>query len=249
MKNKLRKHIRKILIESFLKEYEENLERMIFDMPYEILTAIKNQKKIKFDLMPKLPYRRALQEFTKYGQFVRFPEKYILKWKDLLLENIAKLNGLTEIHGHSISFPYDEFHDIFDEPTYLGTSSQLNIFQDTPEEIYEEGEFTKWRKKRYSETGNEDYKKANDFHTIYEFLDTEYNIDDVTPQFSNDHHVLSDYATEPLLKLGVELEKQTSPEEIIVTINKILDVVHQRSDIAEIFIEGGSEALYDISYT
>jgi hypothetical protein len=41
--------------------------------------------------------------------------------------------------------------------------------------------------------------------------------------------------------------KSKNPNEIIVTINRILDVSHQRSDLAELFIEGGSKSLDYIS--
>jgi hypothetical protein len=65
--------------------------------------------------------------------------------------------------------------------------------------------------------------------------------------YSNGHWVLSDYATEPLEELAIELDIAETPEEIIVVINKILDVSHQRSDIAELFIKGGSNSLDVIS--
>ena len=57
----------------------------------------------------------------------------------------------------------------------------------------------------------------------------------------------SDYGLKPLFKLLKELEENNAPEEKIVTINKILDVIHQRGDLASAFIEGGSSALYSIS--
>ena len=152
---------------------------------------------------------------------MRFPSRFITKWKELVLENIFKLNGLTEIHGHGMNFPYDEFHDVFN---------------------YHDGEFSKWL-----ESKGEDDESLYDFGLCYEYLEDVYDIDNITPQFSNGHYVLSDFATEPLMELASELDECESPEEIVVTLNKILDVTHQRSDIAELFIEGGSNTLYDIS--
>lgn len=195
---------------------------------WEILNDIKNQKPIKFNLIPKNQYNKALVEFVKYGKFMRFPTKYIFKWKSILINNIAKLSALTTIHGHSDSFPTDEFADIFDTNSDGGYDGN--------------GEFSKWLE---SEELSKDLK--NDFITIYDFLDNVYNIDDITPQFSNGHQVLSDYATAPLEKLAIELDDKQTPEEIIVVISKILDVSHQRSDIAEIFIQGGSKSLEFIS--
>jgi hypothetical protein len=232
MKNKIRKLIREE-ITKILKEYEESFMDIVSELPREIMGAIANKEPIRFKLIPKNQYHAALREFIKYGQFIRFPTKYIFKWKNLLLNNIAKLNALTDIHGHSSDFPFDEFYDYFD------------YNYDTDEEG--DGEFSKWCQMKFEETENEEYLKNYNFSAIYEFLYEIYNIDDITPQFSNGHSVLSDFATQPLLELGLELEKNDTPEEIIVTINKILDVAHQRSDIAEIFIEGGSDSLKYIS--
>lgn len=57
---------------------------------------------------------------------------------------------------------------------------------------------------------------------------------------------MSDYGLNPLKKLIMELEECNKPEEKIVVINKILDVYHQRGDLASAFIEGGSKALSTI---
>lgn len=225
--------IRNLIKKTILKEYEEAFEDIVFEKPTELLNMIANNEKIKFTLLPKNPYNKAIQEFVRYGEFMRFPTSLIFKWKNIILENIAKLNALTEIHGHSSNFPFDAFLDIFDYNRETGKDN--------------DGEFSKWCKIKYEETGDKDYIKKYDFASIYEFLDEVKHIDDYTPQFSNGHHVFSDYATKPLLKLGLELEQKNTPEEIIVVINKILDVVHRRSDIAEIFIEGGSKTLNYIS--
>jgi len=225
--------IRKRLHESLIKEtYADTFDEIVSEMPMELFSMIKGQTPIKFGLIPKTQYHNALKEFMRYGEFMRFPERYIMEWKNLLLENIAKLNTLTEIHGRSQWFPYDEFYDVFDYNEKTNRS--------------EGGQFTRWLNKKRKGPDGEEFKRG-DWTTIYEFLATIYNIDDFTPQFTNGHHVLSDYATAPLMNLGVELDNQTDPNEIIVTINRILDVVHQRSDIAEIFIEGGSKSLFDIS--
>ena len=205
-------------------------------MPGELFQMIKNQEPITFSVIPKNQYHSAVKDFMlhaipgKPGQFTRFPEKYIFEWKSLLLENIAKLATLTRIHGHSQWFPTDEFYDVFDYNSKTGESGG--------------GLFSRWLNKKQKE--GEKYKR-DDWGAMYTFLDTVFHIGDVAPQFSNGHHVLSDYATEPLMRLGLELDAQTDPNEIIVTISRILDVVHQRSDIAELFIEGGSSSLYDIS--
>lgn len=58
---------------------------------------------------------------------------------------------------------------------------------------------------------------------------------------------LSDYGLKPLHKLLVELRKQFDPSKKLPILDKILNVVHQRSDIASWFVEGGSSALSQLS--
>lgn len=57
---------------------------------------------------------------------------------------------------------------------------------------------------------------------------------------------LSDYGLEPLMKLISELEECETPEQKIVVINKILDVIHTRGDLSSAFIEGGKNSLDQI---
>jgi hypothetical protein len=58
---------------------------------------------------------------------------------------------------------------------------------------------------------------------------------------------ISDYGLQPLLTLLGELYRSTKPETDIPIIDKMLNVVHQRSDIADWFVEGGSHALAQLS--
>ena len=58
---------------------------------------------------------------------------------------------------------------------------------------------------------------------------------------------VSDYGLEPLQKLLYELKLKKTPEERLVVIDKMLNVSHQRSDLASWFVEGGSKALSNLS--
>lgn len=189
-------------------EYYEKSDNLLFS----ILDAFrsKNSNFLKFRVIPNEQYHRALQEFMKTGTFLRFPEKTIHKWKDLVIDNIIKLNHLTALAGHTNHFPSDQFRDfMFDE--------------DDPETDKD------WT---YNEVT--DYMEENDWYSVW-------------PTFSNGQDVLSDYGLSPLLRLARELVNENNPDKIIVIINKIFDVAHQRSDLAELFIEGGSKSLDYIS--
>jgi len=74
-------------------------------------------------------------------------------------------------------------------------------------------------------------------------------MDELLPRFSNGEYVMSDFGLEPLQKLVEKLIPMTDVNQILVTINMIMDVAHQRSDLSEIFLEGGQESHFSISNT
>jgi len=173
----------------------------------------KGIKKKKWRTIPFEQYRNALIEFMRYGEFMRFPSKYIDQWADIVTENTLSIQANTELAGHTQYFPYDDFCDAFG-----------------------------------FEEGSDEYKKYyKNYEDCAEFL-YEIGFDEWTilPDGSD---AISDYGIEPLYKLIMELEEQTTPEEKIVVINKILDVYHMRGDLASAFIEGGSKSLSKISRT
>ncbi len=96
------------------------------------------------------------------------------------------------------------------------------------------------------ETGN----RVNDWSEAWEYIEENgYNeiLDNILPKFSNGHDLISDYGLEPLRKIVEELYQTNDPNKILILINKALDVSHQRSDLSEIFIEGGENSLNRIS--
>jgi hypothetical protein len=58
---------------------------------------------------------------------------------------------------------------------------------------------------------------------------------------------ISDYGLKPLHKLLVQLRKEFDPSKKLPILDKMLNVVHARSDIASWFVEGGSTALSQLS--
>ena len=117
---------------------------------------------------------------------------------------------------------------------YGHTSSfDIDIFNDTV--LYDDG--------------NED-RYLNDWSDAWEHMtEMGYDIvlDNILPHFSNGHELISDYGLNPLGVIIKDLLNTTDPNEILVLINKALDVSHQRSDLSELFIEGGESSLDRIS--
>jgi hypothetical protein len=60
---------------------------------------------------------------------------------------------------------------------------------------------------------------------------------------------ISDYGLQPLQKHLNSLKKEHDPSRKMMYMDMILNVVHQRSDLASWFVEGGSQALSQLSGT
>jgi hypothetical protein len=81
---------------------------------------------------------------------------------------------------------------------------------------------------------NEDDEETKDDFYQY-FLETQYG----TP--------ISDYGLKPLWNIALKLAESNNDEEKLMLIDQMLNVVHQRGDLAALFIEGGSGALTQLS--
>ena len=57
------------------------------------------------------------------------------------------------------------------------------------------------------------------------------------------YQFLSDYAIRPLQQLYLQIFNTDSPEKLIYLIDKVLNIIHQRSDLADMFVQGGSATL------
>lgn len=76
-------------------------------------------------------------------------------------------------------------------------------------------------------------KQADDFY--WNFLETDYG----TP--------ISDYGLNPLWKLAEQLTSAQNAEQKLVIIDQMLNICHQRGDLAALFIEGGTKSLSQLS--
>ena len=63
----------------------------------------------------------------------------------------------------------------------------------------------------------------------------------------NGQDILSDYGLEPLQILAGKIMEASTAEEKLLLIDQVLNVVHQRSDLASMFIRGGRWALDELS--
>lgn len=93
---------------------------------------------------------------------------------------------------------------------------------------------------------NED-EAPNDYYECSEYLDNLGFYDWCKLPDGSD--AWSDYGLEPLWKIITSIKDDSTKGEKLVAINRCLDVIHCRGDLASMFIEGGRKSCYDISHT
>lgn len=87
--------------------------------------------------------------------------------------------------------------------------------------------------------------KKLDFYTFANFLEEKGFYDWCKLPDGSD--AWSDYGIEPIMKILDEYNEQMTAEQMLVLVNRCLDVWHHRGDLASAFIEGGSASLTKIS--
>lgn len=96
------------LIEDELEDYS------VFELLQEWLNDKNNGiNKKQWDVIPKTPYWNALRNYMQYGESFRTPESLIDEWLKKIIHNTYCLSLITDIAGHSLSFPEDELRDFF----------------------------------------------------------------------------------------------------------------------------------------
>ena len=188
---------------------------------YEILEMFECGQKPWTNLINPEMYHKALLEFTKYGQLMHFPTNKVYQWFGVIMRNTAILRTITDIAGHSRYSPTDEIIEYY--------------FHDENGDI----DYDKWDE--YKEECGED----DDYEATIEFLDEKeffewFQLPDGTDPWS-------DFGIKPLEEIISEYSESMTPEQVLVLINKALDVVHQSGDLASIFIVGGSKSCSAIS--
>jgi len=192
---------------------------------YNIFDWFENDKRdnngkntIWFPRINPNEYQQALDYLSKFGELPKPLQNKPYQWFGIIMKNTAILANCTDLCGHSSYFPKDDFLCYF--------------FSDD-----ENGEWEEW----LNEKGLED----DDFYPCSEYLN-EIGFYDwcVLPDGSD---AMSDYGMQPLLKIIKEYNDNLSPEQVLVLVNKALDVYHMRGDLSSMFIQGGKKFLSQIS--
>lgn len=252
--------LRQIIKEEIFKLLKEDLDDIDYDLyqqqdelKSEILSdfLFKNNpeftKRIYWRVVPAARLKKIWEDYIRMG-IVR-DEKGINLIESIMIRNALNLYNLTMLSGHTPSSPDEDFEDAWGE--YVG-DYVLRILQlNQTEKPYEiEPYYDNIRNIPFENYVNEHKNdsemdgvniKSDLMEILQDRFYTYYSID------SEGNDIMSDYGTDPLVKLAFQLAREDEAEKKVVIIDKMLNVVHQRSDLASWFIEGGSAALSDIS--
>ena len=201
--------------------------------PEYVLSLIDNGENLWYPLINPSQYKRALEEFVKYGQFMRFPTDLIYSWMEIIMKNTVIIDRITEFAGHTSFMPVEAVRDYFgmdDEKWEAYKQKLIDEEAQLPSELYGE----------YVDTD------VSDEAICFKLLEEKGIYDKC--QLPDGSDGWSDYGLKPLYDVIWEYHPDTStPEQTIVLINKALDVTHQRGDLPSAFIQGGSESLTRIT--
>lgn len=230
-------------------------------------------KHIPWRLIQYPMLKKVWEDYMRYG-FLR-NTKALDKIEGIMIANTLKIDILTELAGHTSVNPDEDFNEWFkplieeyirwklqqknppdknqleiDYEKGGGAGKQPNVqtINPTPQEM---------KVFNFLDSQLDDYWNNLEAGTI-DLEDIENRAGDLLEERFYDYYMedpnsnqayISDYGLEPLAKLVEKLRSIPEDQigERIITLDKMLNVVHQRSDLASWFVKGGSEALSDLS--
>lgn len=109
---------------------------------FEQFFECKGNGRLHWNRINPSMYKRALEEFMRFGEFVKFPTKYIYQWLGIVRKNTLMLEACTAICGHAAYYPLEELEDFFckllkREDLYVHDSHDgfVVYYEITPQEV------------------------------------------------------------------------------------------------------------------
>lgn len=78
-----------------------------------VFYSIKGGDNLWNPLINPMMYKKALDEFMKFGYLMNFPNKYVYQWMGNIMKNTATLRACTSIAGHDTYYPISDLIDVF----------------------------------------------------------------------------------------------------------------------------------------
>jgi hypothetical protein len=210
-------------------------------------------KEVAWRVVPYARLKKVWEDFMKFNE-VRDVKglEYIER---IIIRNVLLIHVFTNFSGHE-SGAYDDY---LDETLKEYTENQIRCYFRKPDDLkqlqidFETGGSKKPIPQQPCEVNPH----------VRNFIEDNYNpdnmdvedlegmlLDNLKERFYWDYlskGYITDYGLDALRTLATQLYGENNPKEKLVTIDKILNVVHQTSDLAAWFIQGGASALSDLS--
>lgn len=271
------KSVYKIIKEEYIRflneTYEDDIDYSHFEREEELKLEVLNDflyknnanftKHIPWRVVPFARLKKIWEDYMTYS--VVRDTRGLEMIEDIMLENTSKINILTNFAGHT---QWGDSETLEENIGYW-VDEQLNCVYNRPFDKHQlEIPFENPRKK-YQKPVNTSPCNTTVHPFVKQFIEDKYGeelpdrktlredlYETMTSKLYDDYMwdkegkmggFISDYGLNPLVILAGELRRDKTPEEKLVTIDKMLNVAHQRSDIAYWFVEGGSRALSQLS--
>jgi hypothetical protein len=246
---------------------EDELKRSMFqDFLYK--NNAEFTKHIPWSVIPFPRLKKIWEDYMTKG-FVR-DERGLEMIKDIMINNTTKISIMTNLAGHTQWGDEEAFEENIgywvDEQLNCALAaekpqdrSQLEIPFENPKKGYVQKPQAKqpepcntqvhpFVQNYVDENYNGDSVNREDIRNmLYDEMKSrffDYYMDDPEHKMGG---FISDYGLKPLETLLGQLIRSNKAETDIPIIDKMLNVIHQRSDIANWFVEGGSDALAQLS--
>jgi len=249
-------------------EYYDKEDELKSDMFYDFLyrNTPDFTKHVPWTLIPFPRLKKIWNDYMAYGS-IR-DTRGLEMIEDIMINNTTKVNIFTNLAGHTQWGDEEAFKENIGYwtneqvncllPQKQEDKTQLEIPFNNPAKGYVQKEpspkvepcdvtIHPFAQNFFNENHDEEMAREQFHELLYnEMKDRffDYYQNDPEEKFGS---FISDYGLEPLMKLLAELLRATTPEEKLLIIDRMLNVVHQRSDIAEWFVEGGSSSLSQLS--
>lgn len=204
-----------------------------------VLDLVLSGQNMWDNLIDPAKYKNALLEFVKNGQLLRTKTEDVEQWFETIVRNTALLDNITDIVGHSAWFPETEIKEYF-----FGTdrAEADRKFQEYKKQLQNRDEELP---PEFAGTESTADEEMSDMAVLWKLLEDKGFFDNA--RLPDGSPAWSDYGLRPLWDIIGEYREGMSAEQVLVLINKALDVYHQNGDLVSAFIKGGAEVADQIS--
>ena len=259
-------------VRNFIKEYydEEDVDNWTDEIELSVFNNFLYRNNADFTrntpwkVIPFPRLKKIWEDYIRVG--VVRDTKGLNMIENIAISNTIKINLFTELAGHTQWGAEEKFKDNIGYwvneqlncilPQESINTDQLEIPYNNPSAGHVQKEpvdvekcntqIHPFAQKMYDEISGDDMSREEIKNIMYENMKEKF-FDYFMEDPKSGQAYISDYGLQPLMTLMRELTRTTEDEQKISVIDRMLNVVHQRSDIASWFVQGGSRALSDLS--